>query len=409
MTRAQVCSRPRPRRRLVGQWMQAAPLACAAVRRLGGLGPFLDRAAGLAETRRAAFILFLVALGAWWLEALIIPLGPGRDFGTYLGAYAQLFQAHPIDLGYVLGRTPGAPLVVGSLLDFAGGALAEPVVSVLYASSVTAWFIAARSFGGRAALFVAVVLITFPGYGLLFHELSSDAVFAAAFAGWSLLAVRVLRSPSPWRVSLLGFGVGALVLIRPGSQILLLLTPLALALRGSWRIRVVSAFAFAVPVLIIVGGWTLQNGVRYDDYTLARGANSGVPFYRAFVTDHIVRPGNGPASRRLAQAVQRELLPVNLTSRTESISTSSLLRQARACTRISSHSRIDCGDGRATQPNCDRRESRPFARTLWRTLAESSRRPGSCFASRSSFRRGCRRAQRMGPKSRRAWVPSPSL
>ena len=289
--------------------MQAAPLACAAVRRLGGLGPFLDRAAGLAETRRAAFILFLVALGAWWLEALIIPLGPGRDFGTYLGAYAQLFQAHPIDLGYVLGRTPGAPLVVGSLLDFAGGALAEPVVSVLYASSVTAWFIAARSFGGRAALFVAVVLITFPGYGLLFHELSSDAVFAAAFAGWSLLAVRVLRSPSPWRVSLLGFGVGALVLIRPGSQILLLLTPLALALRGSWRIRVVSAFAFAVPVLIIVGGWTLQNGVRYDDYTLARGANSGVPFYRAFVTDHIVRPGNGPASRRLAQAVQRELLP----------------------------------------------------------------------------------------------------
>jgi hypothetical protein len=112
---------------------------------------------------------------------------------------------------------------------------------------------------------------------------------------------RVLRSGR--------FGVGALVLIRPGSQILLLLTPLALALRGSWRIRVVSAFAFAVPVLIIVGGWTLQNGVRYDDYTLARGANSGVPFYRAFVTDHIVRPGNGPASRRLAQAVQRELLP----------------------------------------------------------------------------------------------------
>jgi hypothetical protein len=30
----------------------------------------------------------------------------------------------------------------------------------------------------------------------------------------------------------------------------------------------VSAFAFAVPVLVIVGGWTLQNGVRYDDYTL---------------------------------------------------------------------------------------------------------------------------------------------
>ena len=57
----------------------------------------------------------------------MIPLGPGRDFGTYLGGYLQLFHDHPIDLGYVLGRTPIATLVVGGLLDFGGGALAEPV------------------------------------------------------------------------------------------------------------------------------------------------------------------------------------------------------------------------------------------------------------------------------------------
>ena len=55
-----------------------------------------------------------------------MPLAGGRDFGTYLGAWVELFQSDPIDLGYVLGRTPVAPLVVGGLLDFAGGALAEP-------------------------------------------------------------------------------------------------------------------------------------------------------------------------------------------------------------------------------------------------------------------------------------------
>ena len=56
----------------------------------------------------------------------------------------------------VLGRTPIAMLVVGGLLDFAGGALAEPVMSLLFAASVVAWFLAARIFGARAALLTAV-------------------------------------------------------------------------------------------------------------------------------------------------------------------------------------------------------------------------------------------------------------
>jgi hypothetical protein len=34
-----------------------------------------------------------------------------------------------------------------------------------------------------------------------------------------------------------------------------------------------------------------------------------VPFYRAFLVDRIVRPDNGPASRELARAVRRDLLP----------------------------------------------------------------------------------------------------
>src|SRR3954466_12768656 len=106
----------------------------------------------LAETRWAAAVVFVIALAVWWLEAVVIPLGPGRDLGTYLGGYAQLFQSHPIDLGYVLGRTPIAMLVVGGLLDFAGGTLAEPVVSLLYALSIVAWFLVARTFSTRAAV-----------------------------------------------------------------------------------------------------------------------------------------------------------------------------------------------------------------------------------------------------------------
>ena len=269
-----------------------------------------DRAAAAAETRWAPIAVFGVAVGVWWLQALAMPLAGGRDFGTYLGAWVELFQSDPIDLGYVLGRTPVAPLVVGGLLDFAGGALAEPTVSLLYAGSVTAWFLTVRTFGGRAALLATVVLLLlYPSYGILFHEISSDTVFAVAFAGWSLLAIRVLLAPSIPRFALVGAGVALLVLVRPGNQALIVLALLPFALRLPWRTRVASSAAFAAAALVIIGAWTAHNGVRFGDYTLARGGNSRLPFERVFLTERIVRPENGSASRRLALAVERDLLP----------------------------------------------------------------------------------------------------
>ena len=278
-----------------------------------GFGEYVSgiarRAAALAESRLAAWAVFGVGLAVWWSEALVIPLAAGRDFGTYLGAYTQLLDSDPIDPGYVVGRTPIASVVVGGMLDVAGGALAEPVMSLLYAASVTAWFVAARSFGGGAALLTAIVLVAWPGYGILFHELSSDPVYAAAFAGWSLLAVRVLLSPTPVRMGLLGLGVGLLALVRPGSQVLVVLALHSLAVRGPWRVRLLSGAAFAAAAALVVGLWAVNNGTRYGIYAVARGGNVTVPFWRALVTDRIVRPSNGPASRDLARAVQRDLLP----------------------------------------------------------------------------------------------------
>jgi len=106
-----------------------------------------------------------------------------------------------------------------------------------------------------------------------------------------------------------GAGVGVLVLIRPGNQVLLVLALLPLLVFGTWRRRLAGVAAFALPAVALIGGWAVHNGLRYDNYTIARGGNATVPFFRAFVTDKIVRPSNGPASRELARAVQRRLLP----------------------------------------------------------------------------------------------------
>src|SRR5262249_49869260 len=96
--------------------------------------------------------------------------------------------------------------------------------------------------------------------------------------------------------------------VRAGNLALVVLAVIPLVLRAPWRVRLLSAVAFVVPALAIASAWTVHNGVRYGDYELARGGNATLPFYRAFVTDRIVRPSNGPASRELARAVQRDLL-----------------------------------------------------------------------------------------------------
>ena len=271
--------------------------------------PRFVRGAGRLVAARPALAVFVAALAVWWIQAAVIPLAAGRDLGTYLGAYVQLTWAHPVDIGYVLGRTPLAPLLVGGLLDVAHGALAEPAVSLLYAGSIVAWFVAARRFSIRAAVLVAVVLLAYPGYGILFHELSSDVLFAAAFAGWSLLLVDAMLKPTWPRFALVGAGVGVLILVRPSNQVLFAVVLLPLLLRVSWRSRAVAAVAFLVPALAIVGGLVLNNGLRYHDYIVVRGGNGTLPFYRAFVTDKIVEPSNGPKTRELARAVQRDLLP----------------------------------------------------------------------------------------------------
>ena len=55
--------------------------------------------------------------------------------------------------------------------------------------------------------------------------------------------------------------------------------------------------------------WAGHNAWRYDDFTVARGTNIAVPFFRTFMEERIVAPENGPSSREFAAAVEEHLLP----------------------------------------------------------------------------------------------------
>jgi hypothetical protein len=262
----------------------------------------------LASRPLGAVLVFAAALAVYALRAAAWPLTAGRDLDEYVYAYLQLLDADPVLPWSLLFRTPVTPVVAGLSLDMVGGALAEAVFALLFAGSVVAWTVTARFFGPWVAIAVAAALLVYPAYGLLFHAVNSEPVFAAAFALWALLLVRAVERPSTGRWAAVGLAIALVALVRPGNAVLLAFALFPLVLPGTARERIARAAAVALAASLPLVAWGVNNGVRYDEWKLARGGNAVIPFYRAFITDRIVAPENGEASRRLAGAVQRHLL-----------------------------------------------------------------------------------------------------
>jgi hypothetical protein len=260
-------------------------------------------------TGRGAAAIFALALVVFGLRSIALPVIPGRDFETYLRYYVQMWDWHSVEPMSMLYRTPLAPLVIGGTLDLVGGFGLEILMALLFAASIVAWTRTALVFGPRPALVTAAALLVYPGYGILFHTPASEPVIAVAFAAWALAVARAWIAPSYGRFAVVGVATAATALARPAFQALVVVAAVPLVLHLPWRMRLACVGACAGVVLGVLGAWTIANGVRYDDYTVARGAGAFLPFYRAFTTDHIVNPDNGPASRKLADAVRRELLP----------------------------------------------------------------------------------------------------
>jgi hypothetical protein len=262
----------------------------------------------LASRRLGVLVLFVLSLAAYAIRAVAWPLQAGRDLDEYIYAWVQLFD-HDVLLPWsLLFRTPATPVFVGAALDAFDGRFAEPLMALLYAGSVVCWAAAARCFGVWAAISVAAVLLLYQGYAIMFHEISSEPLFAAAFALLALLLTRAAFGPTALRFAVVGLGIALLALVRPGNAVLIALAMFPFVLAGSWRDRLRWAAAVALAAALPLVAWSVHNGVRFDSWGLARGGNAIIPFYRAFITDHIVSPENGESSRRLAVAMQEHLL-----------------------------------------------------------------------------------------------------
>ncbi|MBA2424511.1 MAG: glycosyltransferase family 39 protein, partial [Actinobacteria bacterium] len=259
-------------------------------------------------TRRAAILLFVLATAGFWFESLGWPLAKGRDTWDYLAYYLQLFDSEPPLESLQVFRTPITPLVLGVPLDLGGAVLLEVVLGILYAISIVAWSVTALTFGRLPALLTAVLLLVYPAYATLYHQASSDAIFATGLALWALGLARALRGPSGWWFGALGAGIAVLVLIRPANQVLLPLALAPLLVPVAWRRRLMWSGACVAAAVGVLGVWTVHNAARYDETSVARGGRAWVPFLRVFLADGTISPENGDASRRLADLIEGEVL-----------------------------------------------------------------------------------------------------
>ena len=266
--------------------------------------------AAFVPTRRTALVLFVLALVVYWLQALGWPMAKGRDTWDYLVYYLQLLDSEPPLSQVQLFRAPLTPLVVGLPMDLGGSALLEVVLGLLFAVSVVAWSATALTFGRIPALAAAALLLVYPAWATLYHQASSDAVFATGLSVWALLVARGLRRPTTVGFVTLGAGLAALVLIRPANQVLLPAALVPLLASASWPRRLTWVAACLAAAVLPLAGWAVHNEIRYDDLTVTRGGRAWVPFLRVFVADRTIAAENGPASRRLAELVRNEVLTV---------------------------------------------------------------------------------------------------
>ena len=256
---------------------------------------------------RGALLLLAVALLSYAIQAAAWPLERGRDSWDYWLYFLELLDTDPPFSALMPFRTPVTPIVVGAPMALGGAALTEVVIGLVYAASIVGWAWAVAPLGRRVAVAMALVMLVNVPYAGLFHEVSSDFVFAALFAGFAGIVVRACANPSRGRLVALGGGVAALTLCRPTGQVAVVACVLVpLLARRTWRARGVGVVVAVAAAAVPLGLWAAHNAVRYDDFAVARGGKAWVPFFRVASS---VDPANGPASRRLAEAVEREVLP----------------------------------------------------------------------------------------------------
>ena len=268
------------------------------------------RVGALAEWQWPPAWISVAALCAYTVQAMAWPFSIGRDGGSYLQHYFDLFEREPVLPMVVTYRTPLASLWYGGMLEFPGARVLEVVQGIGFLIAVACCYRMALPWGRRIAGLTAGAVIIHPWYGALYHRVDSDGVFAFVLIVWAAVAVSTARSTA--KVVWIGHAalIALLVMARPAAQLygLFALMPLLLPDRPV-RVRFAQSIVCASTLALVLLSYSALNEARYGYFGISRLTFAAQPFMRVLTKDRLVDPQNGPASQELAKAIEEQLLP----------------------------------------------------------------------------------------------------
>lgn len=254
-------------------------------------------------------VIFGVSALIYIIQSLGWPLNAGRDFNSYVNYFDGMWRSDPVFQYLMLYRTPVTPLFIGILYKAGGEILIEIVLGLMYSLSILTVYYIGLAWSRKVGLISAMVLVIYPGYGALYHEIASDVLSAFGFILWAAFVCNTAKNPTRTKFIINGILVFILVMIRPISQLLIIFALFPFFLPGlKIRQKVLNSIAFLVVVISLLLGWSAYNYYRYNDFAVTRGNKAIMPFWRLYCADRLVKPENGPASKALADMVQKDLL-----------------------------------------------------------------------------------------------------
>ena len=287
------------------RWGSARSAVTAAIERLTRIWASVD---GFAGRRAAVVVVGVAAACSYCLQSIAWPMYDllHRDAADYVATFLELGRSDPLFPQQMLARPPVTPLVVGGAMELGGPYLLELVMGLAFIATVCAYFAAARKLGSASAVVIAVLLVLSFDVGALYHQATSDALFATGLALLALALARAWERPTTRRFALAGIVAAGCTLVRPSGVVLVPVVGFCLLVApGRARDRLRRAVHFTIAGGLLLVGMATANAVRYDTFTVASGGPVPPPLYRLFVEDHLVSPANGPASAELGRAVDR--------------------------------------------------------------------------------------------------------
>ena len=188
-----------------------------------------------------------VSLAAYWIHSVAWPLHPGRDWASYLSVLTiitdgNLFQKHSlVDLAAygprISHHPPVTPLVTGFIFFLGGPILLEIALSLAFCFVNFATYTIASIWGRILGIISVIILCLFQPYIHIFHQASSDAIYAALLMLFFLVSFRFLHSQNYKTTIVIGLIAFLVYLTRNSGMILFVFWPSILVLLGLFGLK----------------------------------------------------------------------------------------------------------------------------------------------------------------------------